>query len=419
MFRGKKTYCLQPRGRGRADGSTTDTEAGTACHSAITPPPTHKASERPLYSFRQRVSKAPIFTNFISGNYFSMTPSRKMVRPPQPLSKRGKITSLSHKSMVRLKRSCAKVVGTEKAYTFCLSYGENFPDARESKKELIRLQRWISSNFRGFGMYWKREPQKRGASHYHILAFLGDDEEAARTIGEKILAKWCEIANDSYGGEQYAKALKVHLHRSNFEKMRGESFFNYLAKYISKSADAMPDGYDLEGGGRWWGYFNKSSIPWSEEEISTTEELDDRENKMLERVCYRIRQERARKAADRSSELVASGAILDFNRHVQYFLAQPTVKDSMAGFSPAARRKFALSLLDPERKWSKPRKLRREGTVVLLGNKDHLVSCLDRFVSGSIDYEGRRRIFSDDYEPRMKVPAVSDEDNDLQQVAPS
>ena len=384
---------------------------GTACHSAISPPPPRKRTCRPM---KRRVRKSPEFEKFNGANFLQMKPQTQLIRPQKEPSKRGKIESMSHKSMVNLKRKCAQVISSHKAYTFCLSYGEQFPDARGSKDELVRLQRWVSNNFREYGMFWKREPQKRGATHYHILAFLGDDEEAAKEIGLKILIKWCEIANDKYGADQFAKALNVHTFideknwgtnadtKSNFQLMKGANFFNYLSKYISKSQDAMPEGYDLEGGGKWWGYFNKSSIPWAESTISNCDDLDRKKSKMVERIVYRIRQSRANVASDRAtSQLVSDCGAWSFNGHSRLFESAIRERLISVGITPTPKRirKITRQFLDPQKRWRKAKKLRREGSVTLLGNIDHISSSLCRFMNDTVDHSARSRIFGDSWSP--------------------
>lgn len=402
MREASKTYVLKRR-QGRADGATTDTGlfSAPACHSAISPPLT-KTWDRPL---RRRVRKSTEFSEFKDANYLQVRPQMQLNRPERKYSKRGKIQSMSHKSMMTLKRRCAQVQKIHKAYTFCLSYGENYPDAAGCTKDKTKLQRWICNNFPEFGMFWKREPQKRGATHFHVLAFLGEDEERAKEIGLKILVKWCDIANDRYGADQYVKCLKVHTHRTNFELMRGKNFFNYLAKYLAKGDDAMPDGYDLEGGGRWWGYFNKNSIPWAEEMVSNWDEFSRKETKAMERVVYKIRQSRANTAADRATfELGKRFKIHSMNAHMQMALhvaPQRCLKDIK--LSPKASRKLMRQFLDPERKWRKAKKLRREGSVTILGNIDHITDSLDRFMYKTADHQARSRIFGDSWTPPLSA----------------
>ena len=385
---------------------------GTACHSAKAPP-----LNRP---YRKRARKSPECVEFLGSNYIQFKPQMQIERH-QPLTppKRGKVEAMSSKSMRNLKRKCAMVEKHHAAYTFALTYGEKFPDAKESKQQLIRLQRWVCKRFPHIGAFWKREPQKRGATHYHILAFLGEDHEKARKIAFAILLKWCDIANSSYGSEQYVKSLKVHMFidekrwgtnedtRSNFQLMKGANFFNYLAKYIAKSQDAMPDGYDLEGGGRWWGYINRSAIPWGKEFISNYDSFTRKKNKQLERIIYRIRQSRANAACDKAtSELVErDDSVWSFNGHnrkSEVYLAR-ALKFQGVKFTPKALRKQSRKIFDPQRRWRKANKLKREGSVTILGNTQHIKDCIDRFMTNHADHKARARIFGDAWESPGQV----------------
>ena len=304
------------------------------------------------------------------------------------------------------------------AYTFALTYGEDYPDAKESKEELIRLQRWVCKNFPWLGAFWKREPQKRGATHYHILAFMGEDHEKAKDIAMRILLKWCDIANSKYDPDQYVKALKVHTFideenwgtdrdtKSNFQIMRGANFFNYLAKYIAKSQDSMPEGYDLEGGGRWWGYFNRKSIPWGKEFISNYDAFTRKKNKQLERLIYRIRQSRANAACDNAtSDLVKDNkSIWSFNGHAkqaEVHLAS-ALKARGIKLTSKALRKQVRKILDPQARWKKAKKLRREGSVTILGNIEHIKDGINRFMTNHADHNARARIFGDAWEPKTE-----------------
>ena len=380
---------------------------GTACHSAKFPP-----INRP---YRRRARKSPETVEYIGSNYIQIKPQMQIVRPESSKpSKRGKIQGMSSKSMRNLKRKCAMMEKHHSAYTFALTYGEQFPDAKGSKAELVRLQRWVCKKFPTAGFFWKREPQKRGATHYHFLAFLGEDHEKSRDIALRILIKWCDIANSSYGSGQYEKALKVHTFideknwgtdkdtRSNFQLMKGANFFNYLAKYIAKSADAMPDGYDLEGGGKWWGYFNRASLPWGEESVSNYDEFSRAKNKQLERIVYNVRQHRAIAACDNatSEQVKENDSVWSFNGHskqAEIYLNQALKKNGVV-LSPSQLRKQTRKVLDPERRWKKAKKLRREGSVTILGNIEHIKESLHRFMNDHADHEARRRIFSDDWQ---------------------
>jgi len=393
----RKYSLIQPSRDGRK-GKKTNDASPTACHSAITP---HQIPRRYIQP-RERVRQSPAFTEYENSNYLQLMPTTQLEQGGRSESKRGDVTCMSSKSMRNMKRSLAKVRRDLQAFTFCLSYGETFPNAGDSKAEFIQWQRWLCRHFPEVGIYWKREPQKRGATHYHILAFMEGGEEQAKAIGQSMLVKWCEIANDQYGGEQFAKALKVHTHDSNFQRMKGDNFFNYLGKYISKTDGSMPDGYDLEGGGRWWGVINRKAIPYGEEVETSHDQLSRKEGKMLERICYRLRQDRASKACDLgTSELVREKVINSFNNESQR--ATVELARALPSMKPQELRKLVRRNLDPKNRWKKARQLYREGSVTLLGNTEHIKESLSRWINSDQDKEARSRIFSDDWEPSNPI----------------
>lgn len=371
----------------------------TACHSSIAP---HSIPRRYLQP-RKRIRQSPAFTEYENSNYLQLMPTTQLQQGERKDSRRGDVTCMSSKSMRNMKRSLAKVRKDLQAFTFCLSYGETFPDAGDSKAEFIKWQRWICRHYPGVGLYWKREPQKRRATHYHLLAFIDATEDDAKAIGQSMVVKWCEIANDQYGGDQFSKALKVHTHDSNFQRMEGDNFFNYLGKYISKTDDSMPDGYDLEGGGRWWGVINRKAIPYGKEVERTNDDLSRKDGKMLERICYRLRQDRANRACDiGTSELVKEKVIDSFNNEA--CRATVELANAFPNMRPQDLRKAVRAHIDPSKRWRKARRLYREGSVTLLGNTEHIKASLDRWKNQDQDHEARRRIFGDDATNDQVVP---------------
>ena len=95
-----------------------------------------------------------------------------------PEAKRGSISILTPATMRRLKRDLAEVKADTEAYTFCFTYPDVFPSAEIARLHFNKLTRWCSrKKWRGFGAHYKREPQKRGATHFHILFYCNDGEE--------------------------------------------------------------------------------------------------------------------------------------------------------------------------------------------------------------------------------------------------
>ena len=369
--------------------------AGTACHSAIVPP-LKKCWRR---SARDRTE----LTSFIKGSKLGMKPMKLPITPDTVTSKRGKVTIMSTKSMRNLRRKCAEVRNDAVAWTFALTYGDKFPTAAISKKQFQTLQRWWNKNFPEVGAFQKREPQKRGATHYHLLCFI-EDPETAKSVIRAISEKWCFIANSEYGQDQLEKCLKVHLHPSNCQKMKGKSFFSYLSKYLAKGSDAMPDGYVDQGGGNWWGYVNKSSIPWAEKvEEELEKEIPVAKCKHVERTFYRYRQYQADLASQfatsdlmkHSADSLMGGTFID---HAEHF--KPLISKQLPSASPKQLRKATRSLLDPQKKFKRARKLPRQGAVdICTIHADSIRSAIQRLIDDSADLKARANIFGDAWTP--------------------
>ena len=375
----------------------------TACHSDK-PPHLLNPKSRKERQIQRRARRRTGFSHFKGGSKLEMNPMRVPIPPDNAGGKRKKISSMSPKAMRALKRKCAEVDKHAEAWTCALTYGENYPKADISKDQLQKLQRWVNRHFPDIGGFWKREPQKRGATHFHLLLFI-DDEAKAKLAINAICVKWCEIANDSYGGDQFAKALKVHTHDSNCQKMVGKSFFSYLAKYLSKGSESMPDDYILECGRGWWGKVNEKAIPFVE---NVEEELDQKKvslekSKQVERACYKYRHHVANKAVERAtSELSKNGRLShSFNFHSQMIgrLLQKSFKES-----PRKARKRERKILDPEGRFKKARKLTRSGKIVITSvYVDEIKESLDRFIFDSVDLDARSNIFGDSWTPPVSL----------------
>jgi hypothetical protein len=90
---------------------------------------------------------------------------------------------------------------------------------------------------------WKLEPQRRGASHFHLLVF----EPSFIPVGEVSEMWWHAVGSDD------ADNLKngVDVRQATSWRRVGA----YVAKYVAKPTDDVPAGW--ESPGRWWGRFGR------------------------------------------------------------------------------------------------------------------------------------------------------------------
>jgi len=376
---------------------------GTACHSAISPHQARKAHKTKTSSIQFDVwkggNKTIIKPLGIEGN------SQKKERKK---SKRGKIREMTKGSSRRLRRKLAEVIASTPAYTLCLSYPELFPDIETAQIHLQKLGRWVDRHFPNVGIFWKREPQERGATHYHLLMFGTDDFDAALATGHAIARKWCEISSEGLCEDMKEKQLRVHLfmhknnpnHRKNsFQRMKGESFFNYLGKYISKHGQKYPDGYGSTGGCGWWGVWNRKAVPWAEQKTRTVE-IPLHKLKAFMRAMYRLREQGIQKQLDALSptgdprgdrEKLARALYRIHKKHGWSYRDAEKTATKMLFKLEGARRAPNAPI--------KVKSLSRHGSITFLGDPEKQISIAERFFSKRINTKARARIFSYDYVP--------------------
>jgi len=123
--------------------------------------------------------------------------------------------------------------------------------------------------FPGIGFFWKLEPQKRGAPHYHGLAWGVDLEP----FMDFVPGAWFEIAG---GGDE----KHLRWHKGEFENQHCvqqvyslNGVLRYASKYLGKT-------FEVEGWqkvGRYWGIVNRANIPFGElvvEEVTRSKALE-------------------------------------------------------------------------------------------------------------------------------------------------
>lgn len=180
--------------------------------------------------------------------------------PPHRSPGRGRIKEWSRKSRQQLKIGLAQLdrAALESTLFVTLTYPGEFPapDDHEVYKNHLRvfLQRLVRERGRGLAGFWKLEFQKRGAAHYHILVtgFQGDLVEFRKWLART----WFEVVGS--GNPDHLRAgTGAELSRSV------QGAMSYLAKYIAKNDQTRPGNFT----GRYWGKFNRESLPISPVEV--------------------------------------------------------------------------------------------------------------------------------------------------------
>lgn len=132
-----------------------------------------------------------------------------------------------------------------------LTYGGEWSrDPRVWKEHLDRfLKCLVRLNPKLCGL-WKLEPQRRGAPHYHLLVYGG------RIPKDWIAATWARCSDD-----ESLKHLQAGTRVESIRTSNGAMF--YCSKYICKRGAENDLEPEWQHAGRWWGVFNRGSMPWA------------------------------------------------------------------------------------------------------------------------------------------------------------
>lgn len=171
----------------------------------------------------------------------------------ESVPKRGVIREFTGKSRQRLIEALLRIdrrVVLDGHIAFVtLTYPAEFGTARESKRDLKTLVDRFEREYGERAIFWKLEPQKRGAPHYHLLVFMGgewDEVELQRWMARA----WFEVCDT--GDERHFRA------GTSVERIRSWSgVASYAGKYLGKVCKA--EGWEFPG--RFWGIFRSKLLP--------------------------------------------------------------------------------------------------------------------------------------------------------------
>ena len=167
---------------------------------------------------------------------------------PMP-AKRGKVSRFSRasrrrfmttlNSLDRLALPCMPIFVT-------LTYPAVFSDdPRQWKLHLEEMRRRLLRKYPDAIGFWKLEPQKRGAPHFHLLILC-----VPLIDKEWVSAEWYDVVGS--GDEKHLAA------GTNVERVRSWNGVNhYASKYLGK----VPEGVNWpENVGRWWGVIGRKKL---------------------------------------------------------------------------------------------------------------------------------------------------------------
>lgn len=206
------------------------------------------------YEMLNKPSTLTSVGNQIMHDFLILTPLKD-----HPRAKREKISGFTHASRKRMMSQIA-MLGDETPIFVTLTYGSEFPtDPSIWKKHQNKFFIYLIRKYPEYSGFWKLEPQKRFAPHWHLLIYGGriDKEWLART--------WAKCSEDE-SDDHIAAGTRVEALKS----VKGAIYYTskYLAKVIE---DELPDYWDNPG--RWWGVINRKYLPTKPEKSVVLSEL--------------------------------------------------------------------------------------------------------------------------------------------------
>ena len=173
--------------------------------------------------------------------------------PPVSRGNRRQITAFSHRSRKNLLKQIFCLSQYPSLFV-TLTYPRFFPaDPEEWKRHLDNFSREIRRNFPDAWFFWKLEPQKRGAPHYHLI---GDIRKPFPiTLLRKYLSQvWFRVCG-AYDAKQIKAGVQADYVNDSLGKMK-----SYVCKYVAKvDENASLDIWATPG--RFWGKIGEKNMP--------------------------------------------------------------------------------------------------------------------------------------------------------------
>lgn len=163
--------------------------------------------------------------------------------------KRGRVKGFTKSSRRRMLRKLSQVDRRAIPVMVTLTYPGDYPsDPKKWKRHLDNFCKRLKRRFPAAGGFWKLEPQKRGAPHFHLLVW---------GVVYRVLLAWVSRAWYEVVGSGDIRHLYAGTRVEPIRNIRG--LFAYASKYLGKEVAAMAG---WEAVGRYWGVFGGDNIPW-------------------------------------------------------------------------------------------------------------------------------------------------------------
>jgi hypothetical protein len=141
-----------------------------------------------------------------------------------------------------------------------LTYPGEFPqDPVLCKGHLKALRKRLQRMYGPFAAFWRMGIQQRGASHFHLLLFIGSSVGSISELRRFISSSWYEVTG---------KVSEGHLRAGTRVEAvkRWKEATSYVERYMAKSEE-FPEGLRT---GRIWGVWNEQMLPvqWETVQVS-------------------------------------------------------------------------------------------------------------------------------------------------------
>lgn len=135
-----------------------------------------------------------------------------------------------------------------------LTYPGFYPaDSSTWKRHLDNFAHEFRRRFPGSWFFWKLEPQRRGAPHFHLMGSLGRDRMDINLLRRFIGKNWFRVVGSD--DERHLRAgTQADFICDSSGKIRA-----YVCKYVGKSTES--DLPEWATPGRFWGIIGRQSLP--------------------------------------------------------------------------------------------------------------------------------------------------------------
>lgn len=166
---------------------------------------------------------------------------------------RSKISGFSSRSRNKLLKTLFSL-SRYPTYFITLTYQFYPADSKEWKRHLDNFRRRLIEKFPKAWFFWKLEPQKSGAPHYHLVGEIGDKIHI-QSLRRLVSWLWFDVCGT--GSEKHLKAgTQVKIINNSFRQVQA-----YVSKYISKVDSTEYSEWAHPG--RFWGIFGRENMPES------------------------------------------------------------------------------------------------------------------------------------------------------------